>query len=368
MGAATKYVTLEGRFCMHRGGHLVSPTLAYETWGELNEKRDNAILIFSGLSPSAHAASSPEDPSAGWWEDMIGSGLPLDSDNYFIICVNSLGSCFGSTGAASIDPDTGKPYRLSFPVLTLEDVADSAYGVVSHLGIDELHTVIGCSMGGMTGLAYCVRHPEAVKRFVSISSATRSLPFGIAVRSLQREMIRCDPKWNEGNYDPDDGPVQGQRLARKLGMITYRSAEEWVQRFGRERSTSDAHPDMPFGIDFSVESYLENHANKFTGSFDPNCYLYLSRASDLFDLAEYGGSIGAAFRRLDLEKVLVVGVTTDMLFPLHQQRELADGIAKVCEDTRFVPLDCMKGHDSFLAEMDAFRPVICEFFESCGCD
>jgi len=124
---------------------------------------------------------------------------------------------------------------------------------------------------------------------------------------------------------------------------------------------------MPFGIDFSVESYLENHANKFTGSFDPNCYLYLSRASDLFDLAEYGGSVGAGFRRLDLHKTLVIGVTTDMLFPLHQQRELADGISKVCPDTRFVPLDCIKGHDSFLVEMDAFRPVICEFFESC-CD
>jgi len=233
MGAATKTVTLQGRFCMHRGGYLESPTLAYETWGELSGKRDNAILIFSGLSPSAHAASSPEDRSAGWWEDMIGSGLPLDSDQYFIICVNSLGSCFGSTGAASVNPKTGQVYRLDFPVLTLEDIADAAHGVVQHLGIDELHTVIGCSMGGMTGLAYCVRHPEAVRRFISISSASRSLPFGIAVRSLQREMIRCDPLWSNGMYDPDNGPVQGQRLARKLGMITYRSAEEWAQRFGR---------------------------------------------------------------------------------------------------------------------------------------
>ncbi len=144
MGPATKTVTLEGCFRMHRGGQLQSPTLAYETWGELNDARDNGILIFSGLSPSAHAASSAEDPSYGWWEDMIGPGLPLDSDHYFIICVNSLGSCFGSTGPASVNPETGETYRLSFPTLSLEDVAEAAYGVVQHLGIEELHTIVGC--------------------------------------------------------------------------------------------------------------------------------------------------------------------------------------------------------------------------------
>ena len=367
MGRATKTVTLEGRFKMHRAGHLESPTLAYETWGELNAARDNGILLFSGLSPSAHAASSAEDPSAGWWEDMIGSGLPLDSDHYYIICVNSLGSCFGSTGPASVNPETGQRYRLTFPTLTLEDVAEAAYGVVRHLGIDELHTVIGCSMGGMSGLAFCVRHPQATRRFISISSATRALPFSIAVRSLQREMIRSDPKWMNGNYDPADPPITGQRLARKLGMMTYRSPEEWIQRFGRQRTTAtEENVNDPFKIAFSVEAYLENHANKFSGGFDPNCYLYLSRASDLFDLAEHGGSLKSGFARLDLERALVIGVETDILFPLHQQREIAEGLGAVCPDTKLVELDCIRGHDSFLVEMDAFRPVICEFFESCG--
>ena len=367
MGPATKTVTLKGRFKMHRAGHLESPTLAYETWGELNAARDNGILLFSGLSPSAHAASSAEDPSAGWWEDMIGSGLPLDSDHYYIICVNSLGSCFGSTGPASVNPETGQLYRLTFPTLTLEDVAEAAYGVVRHLGIDELHTVIGCSMGGMSGLAFCVRHPQAARRFISISSATRALPFSIAVRSLQREMIRSDPKWMNGNYDPADPPITGQRLARKLGMMTYRSPEEWIQRFGRQRTTAtEENVNDPFKIVFSVESYLENHANKFSGGFDPNCYLYLSRASDLFDLAEHGGSLKSGFARLDLERALVIGVESDILFPLHQQREIAEGLGAVCPDTKLVELDCIRGHDSFLVEMDAFRPVICEFFESCG--
>jgi len=367
MSSARKLFTYDGNFRMHRAGHLQSPTLAYETWGELNSAKDNAILIFAGLSPSAHAASSEGDMTPGWWEDMIGSGLPIDTDHYFVICVNSLGSCFGSTGPASVDPETGERYRLAFPVLTLEDVAESAFLVVAHLGVTCLHSVIGCSMGGMSGLAFCLRHPDAVRRFVSVSSATRALPFSIAVRSLQREMIRSDPRWHKGNYDQGDPPVTGQRLARKLGMITYRSAEEWALRFGRERSTDHARVEDLFVAEFSVESYLENVANKFSGAFDPNCYLYLSHASDLFDLAEYGGSLAAGFKRLKLEQALVIGVRTDILFPIKQQRELADGIASVCSDTKLAELDCIRGHDSFLVDMDAFRPVICEFFASC-CD
>ncbi len=351
---------------MHRGGYLESPTLAYETWGELNEAKDNAIVIFTGLSPSAHATSCAEDPAPGWWEDMIGSGLPIDTDRFFVICVNSLGSCFGSTGPASINPETGKQYRLSFPVLTLEDVAESTWLVVQHLGIDCLHTVVGCSMGGMSGLALCVRRPGSARSFLSISSCTRALPFSIAVRSLQREMIHSDPKWKKGDYKSGEPPITGQRLARKLGMITYRSAEEWAQRFGRERATSHARLEDQFVAEFSVESYLENHAVKFTGAFDSNCYLYLSHASDLFDLAEYGGSLQAGFGRLKLERTLVIGVRTDILFPLVQQRELAAGFAEVCDDSQFVALDCVRGHDSFLVDMDAFRPVISDFFEGEG--
>lgn len=366
MSSATKTFTVDGKFKMHRGGAVESPTLAYETWGKLNTAKNNAVLIFSGLSPSAHAASSDEDRSAGWWEEMIGSGLPIDTNKYFVISVNSLGSCFGSSGPASIDPATGERYRLTFPLLTLEDIADSALLVVQHLGIECLHTVVGCSMGGMSGLAFCVRHPNAVTRFVSVSSSTRALPFSIAVRSLQREMIRSDRLWKNGDYDVDEPPITGQRLARKLGMMTYRSAEEWAQRFGRERTTDYVQPGSRFAAEFSVESYLENHANKFSGAFDANCYLYLSQASDLFDLAEYGGSLVSGFQRLSLERALIVGVRTDILFPPEQQRELAEGIRVVCGDTKLVELDCIRGHDSFLVEMDAFRPVICEFFESCG--
>ena len=364
MTVPSKLVQIDGRFTMHRGGYLESPTIAYETWGELQCKGDNAILLFTGLSPSAHAASSPDNPAAGWWEDMIGSGLPLDTNRYFVICVNSLGSCFGSTGPADINPATGKRYRLDYPVLTLEDVAESGYEVLKHLGIDKVHTTMGASMGGMSALGFCVQHPEVSERMISISAATRAIPFAIAVRSLQREMIIKDPKWDNGNYDPEDPPVVGQRLARKLGMMTYRSAEEWEQRFDRERISFEEHASNPFYGDFSVESYLENHANKFTGQFDANCYLYLSRASDLFDLAEHGGSIEAGFAMLKLQRALVIGVTTDILFPLRQQEDLTEGLQSVVPDVEYVRLDCIKGHDSFLVEMDAFRPVIGRFFET----
>ena len=361
MRMPSKTIQLDGKFVMHRGGYLESPRVAYETWGKLENKGDNAVIIFTGLSPSAHAASSPENPSAGWWEDMIGSGLPIDTDRYFVICVNSLGSCFGSTGAADVNPETGEIYRTTYPVLTLEDVAEAGYEVVKELGLERVYTTIGCSMGGMTALAFCVRHPGLGGNLLSISSSVRALPFSIAIRSLQREMIVKDPKWDGGNYDLEDPPVIGRRLARKLGMMTYRSPREWEQRFGRERISMEMHSDEQFFGDFAVESYLENHANKFTGQFDANCYLYLSRASDLFDLAEHGGSLEAGFSKLSLDRAMVVGVETDLLFPIHQQRELAAGLSNVVEDTELVELGCIKGHDSFLVDMDAFRPVIGRF-------
>lgn len=364
MSSKSRTVKVDGKFAMHRGGWLESPTIAYETWGELQGKGDNAIILFTGLSPSAHAASSPTNPAAGWWEDMIGPGLPLDTDHYFVICINSLGSCFGSTGPASTNPATGEAYRLSFPVLTLEDVAEGGYQVVRHLGLEKIHTTIGCSMGGMSALAFCVRHPQISERMINISSAARALPFAIAVRSLQREMIRQDPKWAMGQYSVDDPPISGQRMARKLGMMTYRSPREWEKRFGRERISAEHRAGDMFSGDFSVESYLEMHARKFTGQFDPNCYLYLSRASDLFDLAEHGGSLKSAFSRFRLKRAMVIGVETDILFPLRQQEKLAEGLSRVVDKVDYVPLDCITGHDSFLVDMDAFRPVITGFFDA----
>lgn len=350
-------------------GKLSRPTVAYETWGRLSKERDNAVLMFTGLSPSAHVSSSPADPSPGWWEDMVGDGKPIDTSRYFVICVNSLGSCFGSTGPASINPETGERYRLSFPVLTIEDIAAAGSWVLDHLKISRLHTVFGASMGGMVSLAFAALFPNRARHLVSISAASHSLSFTIALRSLQREMIREDPAWLGGNYAPEEEPVNGMRLARKLGMITYRSAKEWQQRFGRRpadpaRIPEGFHRYEPFGLDFEVEVYLEAVSRKFAGGFDANCYLYLSRAMDLFDLAEHGGSLEEACARIKVETALIVGVQTDFLFPLHQQQTLSDNLSRAGIDVHFEELASIQGHDSFLVDIERFGPVIKSYFAS----
>jgi homoserine O-acetyltransferase/O-succinyltransferase len=363
MAAARKTLKLDRPFEMRRGGALQDVEIAYETWGDLGFCYDNAILIFTGLSPSAHAASSSEDPSPGWWEDMIGPGRPIDTRRFFVICVNSLGSPFGSTSPASINRATGKPYRLTFPVLTVEDIARGGYEVAKALGVRKLASVVGPSLGGMTALAYCALFPDSSRSLVSISAAARSTPFAIALRSLQREIIRRDPAWLDGNYEAPAIPVSGMRLARKLGMITYRSAKEWAQRFGRERAHAERKPGDPFGIDFEVESYLENHATKFTGQYDPNCYLYISRAMDLFDLADHGGSVAEALARFTVDRALIIGADTDLLFPVAQQQELATGLEAGGREVQFASLPSLQGHDAFLVDMDRFRPAIDEFLK-----
>jgi homoserine O-acetyltransferase len=365
MTAARKIMKLDAPLPLRRGGVLEGVQIAYETWGELNPARDNAVMIFTGLSPSAHAASSRDDSSPGWWEDMVGPGRPIDTNRFHVICVNSLGSVFGSTNPSSINPRTGEAYRLTFPILTIEDIARGGYEVMKGLGITQLACVVGPSMGGMTVLAFAALYPESVRNLISISAAARSTPFAIALRSLQREIIRKDPEWREGNYPTGAGPISGQRLARKLGMITYRSAKEWQVRFGRERAAQDHKPDNPFGIDFEVESYLENNAAKFTGQFDPNAYLYLSRAMDLFDLADHGGgSVCEALAYFRVERALVIGVETDLLFPIEQQQELADGLGGGTRKVEFARLSSLQGHDSFLVDMDRFRPLIGDFLKA----
>ena len=343
---------------MRLGGELTDVQVAYESWGQLNAAKDNVLLLFTGLSPSAHAASSGEDPSPGWWEEMLGPDKSIDTERFHVVCVNSLGSCFGSTGPASLDPHSGKPYGPAFPTLTLEDVAAAAHGLLKALGIPRVRVVMGPSMGGMSALAYTLMYPGEVDVLVSLSSATHSEPFAIAVRSLQRELIRSDGAWQGGHYAPGEGPREGMRLARKLGMISYRSAREWLERFGRERANAGGEP---FGAEFEVEAYLESRAQAFVGSFDPNSYLYLSRAMDLFDMAEHGGSVDKALKRLKLKQALVVGVETDILFPLHQQHALAEALTRAGVATEFLPLPSKQCHDSFLVDMERFRPAVGEF-------
>lgn len=372
----TRFIALPTPFPMRRGGALREARLAFETWGTLSAARDNAVLILPGLSPNAHAASHTGNPAEGWWEGMLGPGKPIDTDRWFVVCVNPLGSCKGSTGAASPHPDDGQPYRLRFPDLSIEDGADAAAHLIRALGIERLHTAIGNSMGGMSALALLLRHPGITRRHINISGAARSLPFSIAIRSLQREAIRLDPHWAEGRYTDARYPESGMRMARKLGVVTYRSAMEWDGRFGRVKFEAECREDDPFGPEFEVERYLEGHARRFVRHFDPNAYLYLSRSMDWFDAADYApgatrgdggdedGKVLAALATVRLEKALAIGVHTDILFPLQQQEQIAEGLRAGGADSHFLPLPSPQGHDAFLVDLARFGPAVGDFLHS----
>ncbi|MEN8170698.1 MAG: homoserine O-acetyltransferase [Pseudomonadota bacterium] len=357
---ACRTINLPGPLKMHRGGELPEVHITYECWGELSAEKDNAVLVFTGLSPTAHAASSPRDTTPGWWEYMIGPGKPLDTNHYHVICVNSLGSCFGSSGPSSVDPRTGKQYRLSFPDLSIEDIAAAGHAVIQALNIPCVRAVVGCSLGGMTALSYAVHYPEETHNVVVVSGAAKATPHAIGIRSLQREIIRNDPDWMGGNYPADKEPVEGMRLARKLGLISYRSADEWDERFGRDMI--NAQERKPFGAQFQIESYLEANAQKFVGSFDANSYLYLSRAMDWFDLGDHQERLIALCQFSAGKKALVIGVETDTLFPIHQQQSVAAMLTESGLDVSYHALPSLQGHDAFLVDKECFAPLIEEFF------
>jgi len=361
MSSATQYLHIDEPLTLKKGGQLPSFTLAYETWGKLNADRSNAVLILSGLSPSAHAASSEQDPSPGWWEPMIGPGAPIDTNRFHVIGVNSLGSCKGSTGPASKNPNTGKTYRLDFPDLSVEDIAKSANMLVNHLGIEQICTMVGPSMGGMSSLSYLQQNKQGARHFLTISSSPNSEPFSIAIRSLQRELIVSDPNWNNGQYDDENWPIKGMRMARKLGMLSYRSAEEWRTRFGRREQ--DYFPTELFGMNYEVESYLEAAARRFVRSFDPCSYLYLSRAMDWFNVADGYPDLPSALAGIKLKSACVIGVETDILFPARQQKEIAEALLANGIDTSFTCLESLMGHDAFLVDYEHFNAHVVSYFD-----
>ncbi len=368
--SAIRFAALPDPFRLWKGGELKRARIAYECWGTLNKDRSNAILLFTGLSPSAHAASSPANPEPGWWEKMIGPGRAIDTEQYFVMCVNSLGSCFGSTGPASVNPATGKLYRLDFPELSAEDIARAGFEAARTLGIEQLDTVMGPSLGGMVVVAFAAAVPGGARRAVSISGSSASSAFAIALRSVQREAVMSDPAWHRGQYsDNERGPQSGMRIARKLGTITYRSSMEWAGRFARQgitpvgkRAVEQALKRVPegFGPRFAVETYLEAQAEKFVNVFDPNCYLYLSRAMDCFDISAHGEAEDV-YRRAGLSHALVVGVQSDFLFGIEEQRQIAEDMKAAGIHTSFSELSSVEGHDAFLVDLPRFDAAIRNF-------
>ncbi|KAI8065457.1 homoserine O-acetyltransferase [Gongronella butleri] len=417
----------EQPFLLDHGGILPKMSIAYETWGTLNEAKDNCILIHTGLSASSHAKSHPKNLKPGWWEEFIGPGCPIDTNKFFVICTNVIGSCYGSTGPSSIDPADDERYATRFPILTIFDMVRAQFLLLDSLGVDKLHASVGSSMGGMQSIAAAAMHPERVGRLVSISACARSHPYSIALRHTQRQVLMSDPNWNKGFYYKGVPPHVGMKLAREIATITYRSGPEWELRFGRKRAQENQSPALC--PDFLIETYLDHQGERFCLQYDANSLLYVSKAMDMFDMSashrqrlakqrasnqhkleeelrkQGGDNVANACRSVAgttsaLEQVpqpeidsngapmdassasgkrqrplttlsetdpstqdliqgmkaitmptLVLGIQTDLLFPVWQQKEIAECLrAAGNKKVTYYELDAMFGHDTFLID------------------
>jgi len=344
-------------FRLEHGGILPALDIAYETWGELSHERDNVVVVLHALSGSSHAFTTAANPEPGWWEGLLGTHSPLTPERFHVVCANLVGGCYGTTGPSSIDPERGQRYGLGFPPLTLGDMVAAQRVLLRGLGIDRPVTLIGGSMGGMLALAWAVSHPDEVARAIALAAPPRSDAFAIALRSVQREAIVADPAWNNGEYHDGKFPARGLALARKIGMITYRSAIEFDKRFGR--ASRDSRPHFRDGL-YEIQSYLNHQGKKFVDRFDPNTYLYFSRAMDLFDLAEEHGNLDAAAARIRA-RTLLLAMENDFLVPRSQMEEVRDAMLRHGGDVRFEIVRTEHGHDAFLIEQKQILGHLAEF-------
>ncbi len=354
----------QGRpFALEGGGVLPEATVAYETWGTLDADAGNAVLLCHALTGDAHAAgpSGPGHPTPGWWDELIGPGKPLDTDRYFVVCVNVIGGCQGSTGPASAHPDDGRPWGPRFPVVSIRDIVRSQACLAELLGIDEWLCVIGGSMGGMQALEWTVMFPDRVRSSINIASTTAASPFQIGWSQMGRRAIINDPGWHDGWYydaEPGDGPHRGLALARSIAHIHYRSDESFDQRFGR--ATVDKLDRFQMWDRFQVEGYLDYQGDKLVRRFDANSYLVLNKTMDLHDIGRDRGGVDAALGRVSCP-TLVGSVSSDILYTPRQQQELVAGLDAAGKDVEYVMIDSVHGHDGFLMEFAKLAPAIEQF-------
>ena len=348
-----RYFTFAGppeEMTLESGARLGPVTLAYETYGILNAEKTNAVLVAHALTGDSHAAGyySESDAKPGWWDIMIGPGKGIDTDQYFVICSNVIGGCMGSTGPASVDVETGKPYGGHFPVITIGDMVKAQKALIDHLGIRRLLSVVGGSMGGMQVLEWCVRFPETVVSAIPLATTTRHSALAIAFNEVARQAIMSDPNWNRGDYYDGRKPDMGLAVARMIGHITYLSDEAMRQKFGRRLQEKTA-VSFGFDADFQVESYLRYQGARFVERFDANAFLYITKAADYFDLeAQHGGgSAVAAFERTRA-RFLVISFTSDWLYPTYQSKAMVTAMKKNGRDVSFCEIEAEWGHDAFL--------------------
>jgi len=342
-------------------GETLGPiTLAYETYGQLNAEHSNAILILHALSGDAHAAGLNSAGKLGWWDECIGPGKAFDTDKYLVICSNVLGGCQGSTGPSSINPETGKPYGLHFPVITVGDMVRAQRHLIDYLGIKKLLALAGGSMGGMQALQWAVSYPERVCAALPLATTARHSPMLIALSEVGRQAIYADGNWNHGDYYDGPRPNTGLALARMIGHITYLSEKSMREKFGRGLQDRDE-VGYDFGPpDFQVESYLRYKGDSFVERFDANSYLYITKAMDYFDLVSDHGSLVEAFKGVR-SRFLVVSYSGDWLFPTHQSKEMVRALQANGVVTTFCELASEYGHDAFLLDDEQLRHAIREF-------
>ncbi len=345
------------RLKLQSGKSLGPVTLAYETYGELNDDRSNAILVCHALSGDAHAAGLlPDDPTPGWWDGLIGPGRALDTSQYFVLCANVIGGCKGSTGPASIHPETGKPYALDFPMITIADMVDAQRHLIDYLGIDKLLCVIGGSMGGMQALQWASSYPDRLRSAIPIATALKHSPQQIAFNEVIRQSIMADPAWRKGYYYESGQPENGLAVARMIGHITFMSDQSMEQKFSRKLKKENL--SFQFTEDFEVEGYLRYRGYNFVKRFDANSYLYITKALDYFDLS------GERFMP-DVKKTpvrfLVISFKSDWLYPSYQSQEIVRLLKRKHAYTTYFDLTSTYGHDAFLVEIDDETRLIKNF-------
>jgi homoserine O-acetyltransferase/O-succinyltransferase len=360
--AVDRPLALEG------GGRLCDVTIAYETWGRLDADGGNAVLICHAWTGDSHVTGSagPGHATPGWWDDAVGPGRAIDTDRWFVVCANVLGGCQGSTGPSSIDPATGRPYGSRFPVVSVRDMVRTQAAVADHLGVRQWMSVVGGSMGGMQVLEWAITYPSRVRSIVPIATCAQATAQQIAWGAIGRRAIRLDPRWRGGDYydaKPGDGPVDGLSIARMVAQVTFRSDDVFTDRFGRQLA-DHASDDDGFSLwqRFEVERYLDHHGDKLVRRFDANSYLVIGKAMDLHDIGRGRGGLDAAMRRIRVP-ALVMGVSSDVLYPTYQQRQIHDLLWRQGTPSEYVEIESPHGHDGFLLDLDQVGRPIARFLD-----
>jgi homoserine O-acetyltransferase len=345
------------RFALDSGVALSDVVVAYETWGRLDADAAHAVLLCHAWTGDSHAAghAGRGHPTAGWWDEMVGPGKPIDTETYYVVCANVLGGCQGSTGPASPHPVDGRPYGSRFPVVTIRDMVRAQARLADHLGVSRWMSVIGGSMGGMQALEWAVMYARRVRSVVAVATCMQATAQQIAWGAIGRRAIRLDPRWRGGDYydaEPGDGPSEGLEIARMVAQVTFRSDNVFTDRFGRELADKAETGDtLGMWQRFEVERYLEYHGHKLARRFDANSYLAISKAMDLHDIARGRGSLDAAVARISAP-TLAVGIWSDMLYPAYQQQQIHEAIAARGVPSEYLEVDSPHGHDAFLINSD----------------